>query len=535
MLEPPNRTRSVLGNTVASVVAQVAGIAVALVLTPYIVDVLGIELFGLWALLSAVVAYARLLMLGVGRGTIRFIAHFAGRGELGVVRSIVSYGVLSHLAVGAVLSPLAWLAAHTLLVHLSISSSLLDTAQKLFPLAFLYVFFTWATRPLAALLIGLERLWVTSAVSTVGQLVYAAVVVTLLSRGVGVYALVAGAFAQTGLESVVYYVAGRRLIGRVFGNPFALRRQLLREMLSFGGWFQVTALANLVNYETDAIVIGSWLGVAPVGLYAIGTRIAQLVRMIPLALLSPLLPAVAALHSQGDEAGIFAAVVRGSRLVGLLTVSTCGFVLATAPLIVEAWLGRSYNHVAFVADVLVIAYAATNLTGVSATVLSAVGRPRYQSHYALVAMGLNILATAALAPFFGLHGVVAGTAFALVVASGWFLWRVHRLMGYAIWRYFGAWMWRLVAATALAAAPVLALRLSLADSVAGRREEGLLALAALGLAYAAVLLATLRLVSFLQAGDLAMLRRALPARLQPLAATRAVQFLFGAPARDKAA
>jgi hypothetical protein len=32
-----------------------------------------------------------------------------------------------------------------------------------------------------------------------------------------------------------------------------------------------------------------------------------------------------------------------------------------------------------------------------------------------------------------------------------------------------------------------------------------------------------------------MLRRARPARLQPLAATRAVLFLFGAPARDKAA
>ena len=42
-------------------------------------------------------AYVGLLQIGLGQGTIRMIAFHAARGEIGVVRRIVSYGVVWHL------------------------------------------------------------------------------------------------------------------------------------------------------------------------------------------------------------------------------------------------------------------------------------------------------------------------------------------------------------------------------------------------------------------------------------------------------
>ena len=528
MLKPEDRTRGVLGNTAVLALAQVSGIFVSLLLTPYILHTLGIERFGLWAFLSSIVAYAGLLQLGLGRGSIRFIAYYSERGDLDTVRRIVSYGVVWHLAAGVVLTPVAWLVGRTLLPHLNISHDLLNTAEVLFPFVFAYSFFAGATRPLAALLIGLERMWMMSLTGMASQLVYAVAVVVLLSRGAGLYALLSATFLQVSFQGITYYVIGRRLIGRTFANPFALDRSVLKEMLKFGGWLQVNNVANLVNNQTDAIVIGSWVDVRTVGFYAIGNRIAQLVRMLPLALLPPLLPAAAGIHAQGDDPRLARTVLQGNRIVGLLTVGMAGFVVAVGPLVMTVWLGRTYPHVVAITALMAAAYVVNNLTGVGTTVVNAIGRPRYESEYAVLGTVLNIAATLALAPFFGLYGILGGTVVGVVLCSVYFLWRFHRLMGFPLWDYLGAWLWRLVAATLAAALAVFVLRSVVPDTLQHDRGEAALLLAGLGLLYVTLMVLGLRLFRFLQARDLATLNRVLPVRLQSLTTLPAVEFLFGA-------
>ena len=160
--------------------------------------------------------------------------------------------------------------------------------------------------------------------------------------------------------------------------------------------------------------------------------------------------------------------------------------------------------------------------------MSAIGRPRYESEYAVLGMVLNIAGTLALAPFFGLYGILGGTAFGVITCSLYFLWRFHRLLGLSLWDYLGRWLCRLVAGTSLAAAAVLGLRMAIPADVASSRGKGALALIALGAIYAVLMLVALRMVRFLEARDLAVVKRVLPTRLQSLATLPAVEFLFGA-------
>jgi O-antigen/teichoic acid export membrane protein len=528
MLKPADRTRGILGNTVVLALARLSGIAVSFLLTPYILHSLGIERYGLWALVSSIVAFAALLQFGVGKGSVRFIALYSERHELAVVRRIVSYSVLSHAAAGVVLTPLAWIAGRAILPHLNISPDLVHTGEVLFPLVFAYIFFAGATGPLGMLLIGLERLWMTSIATFASQLAYAAMVVVLLSQGAGLYGLLAATAFQAGFQGITFYAIGKRLIGRVFGNPFALDRSLVKEMLKFGGWLQTSGVATVVNRQADAVVIGTWVNVASVAYYDIGNRIAQLARTLPLTLLGPLLPAVAGIHAQGDDKRLARTVLQGNRLLSLLTLGMAGYVVATAPLIMSVWLGRNYPHVVTITILLVAAYSINNLTGVGTTVVKAIGRPRYESEYAVLGMVLNIGATLALAPFFGLYGIVIGTLVGVSVCSVYFLWRFHRLMGYPVWDYFGVWLWRLCASTTLATLCVVAVRSSLPESITHRRLQGLVALALLALTYMVVMVLALGILRFLQARDLVTLERILPTRLRSLTSSPAIEFLFGA-------
>ena len=527
MSPPPDRTQRLLGNAAVLAIAQVSGMAVSLLVTPYVLSTIGIEYYGLWILVGSVIAYVGLLQIGLGRGTIRMIAYHAARGEMGVVRRIVSYGVVWHLVAAVALIPVALLVSQFILPHLNVTDELLDTARNVFLLTFAYVFFGAAMRPVWALVVGLERMWLASVATLASQLVYAVAIVILLSQGASIYALPVAAFVQTAFQGFAYYLTGRRLIGRVFGNPFALERPVRRELQRFGGWFQVNNLAQVVNQQTDAILIASFVDVRSVGYYGIGSKIADLVRILPVALLGPLLPAATGIHSEGDEKRILNTVRQGGRLIGLLTLGLAGFVVVTSPLIMKVWLGRSYPHVPAVASLLALAYAVRNLTGVGTTVAAAVGKPRYESEYAVVAMTLNIGATLALVTFFGLYGVVVGTVIGVVGSSAFFLARFHSLMNLPAWEYLGTWLWRLTAATTLAGAPVLLTRLALPASVTEDRGNCALALAGLGVLYLVLMLAGLRLFRFLGSRDLETVRRVLPGPLQPLASLPGVDFLFG--------
>jgi O-antigen/teichoic acid export membrane protein len=516
------------GNTVLLTIAQLSGIVVSLLLTPYILARIGIEDWGLWVLIGSVLAYVGLLQLGLGRGTIRFIAYHAERDELEVVRRLVSYGVVWHLALLLLFTPVAWLIAQYIVPHLSISSELLGTARNVFLLTFIYAFLGGAVRPLASLVIGLEHMWLTSLATIAGQLVYAVGVVGLLRWGAGIYALPLASLLSLVVLGVAYYVSGRRLIGRVFGNPLALDSAIRRDLLRFGSWFQVTNLARVVNTETDSILIATFVNVRSVGYYGIGDKIAQLVRVFPLAMLPPLLPALTGIHAHGDEKRIARTVLNSSRMLGLLTIAATGFVLAASPLLMTVWLGRSYPYVATITALLVCAYALNNFTGVGTTTVAALGMPRVESEYAVLGMTVNIGATLALAPFFGLWGVIGGTVIGIALCSVYFIWRFHRLMGLALWEYFGSWASRLCAAAAIPTIVAYLVRSVLPASVAANRAQGAVALAGLAALYLVLLLGALRLFRFLEARDLAVLRRVLPARLRPIASLPAVEFLFGA-------
>lgn len=522
-----HRTQLLLGNTLVLAISQFAGIVVSLLVTPLILDDIGIEQYGIWILVGSVIAILGLLQIGVARGTIRFIALHAARQELDVVRSIVSYSVAWHLAAAVLLAPVGWLVAEYLLPHLNVSADLVSTAQGVFLLAFAYFFFGAAMRPIVALPIGLERMWITSVATIASQAVYAVAVIGLLVAGAGLYALPIALFIQAAFLSAACYVAGRRLIGAVFGNPFALDRTVRRDLLKFGGWYQVNNISAVVNTETDAVVIAASVDVSTVGYYGIGSRLAALVRLLPLTLLPPLLPAATGMHAEGNEKKIADTVLQGGRLIGLLTIGLAGFVIATSPLIMTFWLGQTYPDVAGITALLVVAYAVNNLTGVGTTVVSAIGKPRYESEYAVLGVILNIAATVLLAPFFGLWGVLAGTVIGVTISSLYFLWRFHTLMALSMWDYVGDWLWKLTAVTLLAAGAVYSVYSALPETFSAGRGPAAFALATLGVLYMGVMLLGLRWFNFLQERDLAILKRALPARLQPLASLPTVEFFFG--------
>ena len=522
-----DRTRGIVGGALVLMLTQAGSILITLLLTPFMVNQLGLERYGLWVFLFAVVAFAGLLEVSIGRGSVRFIAFYGEHGQYDVVRRIVSYGALMRIGLALVLCPLAWLAGKALLPHANIPDDLVDDAQTLLPFVLGYFFLSATTRLMAALVIAFERTWLAALITFASQILYAALVVLFLLEGLELPGLLLAVSVQSIAQGLGCYVVARRLIGRVFGNPFLLKRKVVIELLRFGGWTQLTNLSTLVNRQVDAVLIGSFIAIDTVGLYDLGNKIAQVARTLPLTLLGPLLPAASRIHAQSDRQRLERTILQGSRLLALMTFGIGGFFVATATLIMTVWLGQSYPDVATIAVLLTLTFVVNNLTGVGTTMVAAIGKPRYESEYAILGMVLNIAATAVLGSIFGLYGIIAGTVFGITTSSIYFIWRFYRLFELPIGEYLFSWLWRLGTATAVASAATYGLRMALPDSMVDNRGNGLAVLVLLALLYAVLLIAGLRVFSFLQRRDLETIERILPGRLRNLTRLSAVEFLFG--------
>jgi len=514
------------GGTMMGATEKVVGVAVSLVVMPLLLSHVGIEQYGLWVVISSVLGYIGLVQIDVMRGSARFIAFHAARGELDIVRSLVTFASTSFFVLALALTPVAWLVGTYVLPHLGVPSDLALLARNVFLLAFAHFCIERILGPLRALMIGLERFWVFGTANMFGHLVYMALIVVLLLAGAGLYALPIALIVRSVFVAAVCYLAGRRFIGRVFGSP-RLDKGVRRALFRFGSWHQVNAGARVINYQTDALLIGAWVNITTVGTYGVAARIADLVQLFPQQLIPPLLPAATAIHSEGDPKRLADVFLQASRVFEVATFAIAGFVLATTSLISTFWLGTTYPQVAAITALLVVGLVVANLTDIGATVLSAMGTPRYETEFAVSGALLNIALTIPLGLAFGLYGILAGTLIGIVVSASYFVWRSHRILKLSIWAYFGDWLWRLATATLLAAACTYAVNAALPESLTSTRGAAALSLTALGVLYGCLLAGGLRALRFFTERDLQLLGHVLPERLRWLTSLRPVEYLFG--------
>jgi O-antigen/teichoic acid export membrane protein len=438
-------------NTLAQSSSLMVGFLFSFLLAPLMISRLGLETFGVWAVTGAVATYAGLLDLGVGRSLIRFVAVFDADGREEKISQCVGLGLLAVTVVAVV--ALAFVAAAAPI--LSDKLGVLGTEQmRVVAMAAVAI---WSFNGYGAVLdsvgLGKQQMIPPNVAATIGLTVnfVFSVIALLASTSLVVYALANVAAAI--LAIVPSFFAMRYLWRRPY---WALpSRELVREVLGFSVKDQVGWLADLVNFQTDKIVIALAVDVRAAAIYEIASRIVMGVRSGAILTVSAMVPTAAAkIVSEGRE-------VVGS-MYRRYTLRSCSiafplFMLAavTAPFLLVAWLGRAPGDSELLVPFLTFAYMFNISTGVGSTIALGAGHPGMVSLNAVLIAALNVVLTIALAPLFGVWGVVGGTFLALTIGSLRFTERFLRLFDLSARDFLGGVVPTAVLAIGLAIPPAL--------------------------------------------------------------------------------
>jgi O-antigen/teichoic acid export membrane protein len=219
-------------------------------------------------------------------------------------------------------------------------------------------------------------------------------------------------------------------------------------------------LAGRISFQTDALVIGFFLGPQHITLFGIAAKLVEQAKNCLRSVNTVLTPAFSAWEARGHDEVIRRTFLDGTRWVlWLILPVQVGLLILGRPFL-ALWMGPSYADLCFpTLVVLAVPMGLAMAESVGGRVLYGVGRLRWFARAMMVEALANLLLSVVLARPLSIEGVALGTALPNVIAALAVSVYVCRALEVPLAAYFRqAFLGPLVLAAALAACWLVAVR-----------------------------------------------------------------------------
>ena len=417
MIKETSQTKLIFQNVSVNYLVTGTELLIGIFMLPFNVAHLGQSAYGLWVLVASVTVYFSMFDLGYGVAQVRFAAKYRAQGDVNALNEIASTMFCMFSGIGL----LAFLIATTIALNLQNVFQLTPEQVRIGQIVLLfisaYVALGFPVSVFGGIVNGFQRQYLNGAVAFVTAIVVAVVNAIVLLAGYGLPELVAATTGVRILSYVAYALNAYRVFPELRIRPRFFKRERLREVTGFSIYILVIDLANKLNYSTDTIVIGAFMGTAAVAVWAVAQRLIEIVQRITDQLNSVLFPVVVDTSTVERVDKLQKILIQGSRLSLAMVVPLATVLGLTARPLVMAWVGPNFAgsiNVIYILSI-VVAFRVGNAT--STVILKGSGLHKVLAISNLSMALSNLVLSVLLVRWYGLIGVAIGTLIPMVVFS----------------------------------------------------------------------------------------------------------------------
>ncbi len=244
---------------------------VGIVLTPFMIRMLGDSEYGLYTLIGSVIGYISIMDFGLNNTIVRFVAKYRAQGDRRGEENFLAVTMIIYAAISALVVLVGVVMYFNL--DLAFDKSLTDAEMYKAKIMFSILIFNLAlTLPggaFAAVCSGYEHFVWPRALNIVKYVVRSAMVVGLLLLGGDAIGLV---ILDTAMNILVialngYYVL-RRIHVRIRLHNFDVA--MVRTIFSYSVWIFVFAMVGQFQWKAGQVILGSVSGTTAVAIYGVG-------------------------------------------------------------------------------------------------------------------------------------------------------------------------------------------------------------------------------------------------------------------------
>ena len=395
--------RQFLRNLTSGWALLVVEVAVALVLTPFIILKLGASAYGIWSLMIGVIGYMGLVDVGLRGAVGRYVNHYLARADTKALDEVVSTSCAVLTAMAAVAGILAVALGHNFsAVFPKTPPDLLDDIRLALPLLAFGLWLSFMSAILGNLLSAKEAMYMTNGFGLLTLILRSAGVVLVLGTGHGIVGLVLVnlAAALVGLGLTLWMV--KRVFLRETPRFVGFSTERLMEMWRFGVASFVSRTASTLANDS-APIIGMWiLGPEAVAIYSVALTLTQNARRLQDLANTAIFPSVMRAGALKDLAGLRGLYLRfmdisfaiGSLVFIALIVFGADFI--------TLWVGPQFTPGALVVGVLAFGYLLQSIASTAPSTLQSLDRIAVTVKIGVGEAVACVVLTAALPGMFGL-------------------------------------------------------------------------------------------------------------------------------------
>ena len=406
---------------------------ITLILTPYIIHNIGLERYGIWAIVGVITGYFGLLDLGIGSSFVKYISEYYTKEDFKRLNQVVNSGFVFYSLFGVGIIILGFLLIKPLLNFFNIPINLYDEALFVFILGIIIFAVSNVLSVFGAIQGGLQRMDITNKLAIAVSIPNIIGTILFLELGYGLPGLMVNNAIVFAISSTINIIIAFRILPELKFKPFLFHKEMFKKLFGFGYKLHVSTIANLLHFQMDKILLAYFLNIGFVTYYAVATQIASKARELPLLLISAIFPAASELEAKSDKESLDNLYFRSMKYVILIGLPLSLLIILLACSFIDLWLGKEFKMSVLTLQILIFAYFFNIMSGPGFTILNGIGKPGYGMKSSIIAAILNFILSILLVIKIGYYGVVIGTAISMIIASIYFIAMFHQVMNISIW------------------------------------------------------------------------------------------------------
>lgn len=333
---------SYLQRSSINMISSVAGCIILMVVnfatTPFLLRMLGEAAYGLQSLVGVIIGYLAFLDMGLDLPIAKFLAEDCAQKDIKAQNLLLSttlqiYAVIGVIGMIIIMFSAGWLAKSVF----SVPEELIAQAVTIFRLAGLgflgSVGMSWGL----AVMMGSQRFDLNYSVSVILSTAAALIGLGVVYAGYGLVGYVVIRVIFNILGGPIYFLLVRKLFP-CFHFYMGLHKTTIQRIIGYLGYGTINRITRNLLSNLDKALIGIWVGVAAVGIYAVPFLVIQSISSMITFAFGFICPMTSGLQSLGQKERLHNIFIRASGFNAAITCLIFVPLLILGDLFMKIWL-----------------------------------------------------------------------------------------------------------------------------------------------------------------------------------------------------
>lgn len=416
-------------NSFYNLLRRLLAFPVGLILPPVVLSYIGVEGYGVWALIQALVAYSMILDMGSDAMT-KYTAEYKSQENHPKISRLFNTLFVFYLFIFVIFF-FAVFIYRDWIIDVFIKTVKFSREDISFALVLYTAVFgiNMIFKVYPSFLNGLQRMDLTNKVemlSVVNNFIFS---IVFLHMGWGIKGLAIASGLSTLITVAIYVGVCAKVAPYLKLNPLVFNFDILSEVKKFITYGALGGITSMAYFQLAKLIISYFLGITYLAYYDLGHRLVSAMMALFSSFAISIMPAASAGYASFGIEKIKEVFQTTFKYIALIATPVFLFTSVMADHIIFVWLGPGYEEAAFVLRFLSIAYSINVLTGPGASILTGIGLLKVPFYCGIANGVISVVLSLMLVVKFGLAGIIISNLTANTITSIYFFYYLQKKLG----------------------------------------------------------------------------------------------------------